>query len=66
MVISLDLVFGYIGTSLTYTLTVVFLLGQPTKQHVPGVLSLVFGTLMLLVTAQCARLAWSLGKRGEG
>ncbi len=63
---SLGLVFGDIGTSPIYTLTVVFLLTRPTEQHVIGVLSLVFWTLVLLVTVQYAWLATSLGKRGEG
>ena len=49
---SLGLVFGDIGTSPIYTLTVVFLLTQPTEQHVIGVLSLIFWTLVLLVTVQ--------------
>ena len=63
---SLGLVFGDIGTSPIYTLTVVFLLTQPTEQHVIGVLSLIFWTLVLLVTVQYAWLATSLGKHGEG
>jgi KUP system potassium uptake protein len=63
---SLGLVFGDIGTSPIYTLTVIFLLTQPTEQHVIGVLSLIFWTLVLLVTVQYAWLATSLGKHGEG
>jgi len=35
---SLGLVFGDIGTSPIYTLTVIFLLTKPTEDHVIGVL----------------------------
>ena len=65
---SLGLVFGDIGTSPIYTLTVIFLLmPKPvTDEHVVGVLSLIVWTLILLVTVQYAWLAMSLGHRGEG
>jgi KUP system potassium uptake protein len=63
---SLGLVFGDIGTSPIYTLTVIFLLTKPTEEHVFGVLSLIVWTLILLVTVQYAWLAMSLGRRGEG
>lgn len=63
---SLGLVFGDIGTSPIYTLTVVFLLTRPTEDHVIGVLSLIVWTLVILVTLEYAWLAMSLGKRGEG
>ena len=63
---SLGLVFGDIGTSPIYTLTVIFLLTEPTVDHVIGVLSLIVWTLILLVTVQYAWLAMSLGRRGEG
>jgi len=63
---SLGLVFGDIGTSPIYTLTVIFLLTKPTEDHVIGVLSLIVWTLLLLVTVQYAWLAMSLGRRGEG
>jgi KUP system potassium uptake protein len=63
---SLGLVFGDIGTSPIYTLTVIFLLTKPTEEHVIGVLSLIVWTLILLVTVQYAWLAMSLGHRGEG
>jgi len=63
---SLGLVFGDIGTSPIYTLTVIFLLTKPTEDHVVGVLSLIVWTLILLVTVQYAWLAMSLGYRGEG
>ncbi len=63
---SLGLVFGDIGTSPIYTLTVIFLLTARTEQNVIGVLSLIFWTLILLVTVQYTWLAMNLGKRGEG
>ncbi len=63
---SLGLVFGDIGTSPIYTLTVIFLLLKPNIVNIMGVLSLVFWTLTILVTAEYAWLAMSLGKRGEG
>jgi KUP system potassium uptake protein len=66
MLQSLGLVFGDIGTSPIYTLTVIFLLTKRTEANIIGVLSLIFWTLVLLVTVQYAWLAMSLGKRGEG
>jgi len=63
---SMGLVFGDIGTSPIYTLTVIFLLTKPTEASVVGVLSLIIWTLILLVTVEYAWLATSLGKRGEG
>ncbi|MEO5356016.1 MAG: KUP/HAK/KT family potassium transporter [Nitrospirae bacterium YQR-1] len=63
---SLGLVFGDIGTSPIYTLTVVFLLLKPTESNIMGVLSLVFWTIIILVSIEYSWLAMSLGKRGEG
>jgi len=63
---SMGLVFGDIGTSPIYTLTVIFLLTRPTETHVIGVLSLIIWTLIILVTMEYAWLAMSLGKKGEG
>lgn len=63
---SLGLVFGDIGTSPIYTLTVIFLLTKPTETNVIGVLSLIVWTLIVLVTVEYAWLATSLGKKGEG
>jgi len=63
---SMGLVFGDIGTSPIYTLTVIFLLTKPTYTHVIGVLSLIIWTLIILVTLEYAWLAMSLGKKGEG
>ena len=63
---ALGLVFGDIGTSPIYTLTVVFLLLQHTRDNILGVLSLIIWTLVILVTIQFAWLAMSLSIRGEG
>lgn len=63
---SMGLVFGDIGTSPIYTLTVIFLLTKPTYSHIIGVLSLIIWTLIILVTLEYAWLAMSLGKKGEG
>ncbi len=63
---SFGLVFGDIGTSPIYTLTVIFLLLKPTAENVIGVLSLIIWTLVLLVTVEYSWLAMSLSKKGEG
>jgi KUP system potassium uptake protein len=63
---SMGLVFGDIGTSPIYTLSVIFLLTKPTVNNVVGILSLVFWTLTILVSAEYAWLAMSLGHKGEG
>jgi len=62
----MGLVFGDIGTSPIYTLTVIFLLTKATEAHVIGVLSLIIWTLIILVTMEYAWLAMSLSKKGEG
>ncbi|MFA7402763.1 MAG: KUP/HAK/KT family potassium transporter [Pelobacteraceae bacterium] len=63
---ALGLVFGDIGTSPIYTLTVVFAMTKPTVANVYGILSLIFWTMTILVTAEYAWLAMSLGKKGQG
>ena len=63
---SMGLVFGDIGTSPIYTLTVIFALTKPTHDNVFGILSLVVWTLVILVSAEYAWLAMSLGRKGEG
>ncbi len=63
---ALGLVFGDIGTSPIYTLTVVFTLTRPTVENVYGILSLVFWTMTILVTVEYSWLAMSLGKKGQG
>jgi KUP system potassium uptake protein len=63
---SMGLVFGDIGTSPIYTLTVIFALTRPTPENVFGILSLVVWTLIILVTVEYSWLAMSLGRKGEG
>ncbi|GAM08523.1 putative potassium transport system protein kup 1 [Geobacter sp. OR-1] len=63
---ALGLVFGDIGTSPIYTLTVIFALTAPTRDNVFGILSLVFWTMTILVSGEYAWLAMSLGKKGQG
>jgi KUP system potassium uptake protein len=63
---ALGLVFGDIGTSPIYTMTVVFAMTKPTIENVYGILCLVFWTMTILVTAEYAWLAMSLGKKGQG
>jgi KUP system potassium uptake protein len=63
---SLGLVFGDIGTSPIYTITVVFLLLHSSKENILGVLSLIVWTLVALVTVQYAWIAMNLSHRGEG
>ncbi|RJQ47127.1 MAG: potassium transporter Kup [Nitrospiraceae bacterium] len=63
---ALGVVFGDIGTSPIYTLTVVFLFLQPTPENIIGILSLIVWTMMILVSLQYNWLAMSLSIRGEG
>lgn len=63
---AMGLVFGDIGTSPIYTLTVIFLTLRITQENVISILSLIIWTLLLLVTTQYTWLAMSLSKRGEG
>ena len=63
---SLGIVFGDIGTSPIYTLTIIFIFTKPTEANVIGVLSLIVWTLITLVTVEYAWLATTLSKRGEG
>jgi len=63
---AMGLVFGDIGTSPIYTLAVVFTLTSPTQENIMGILSLIFWSLIILVTIQYAWLAMSLSTKGEG
>ncbi len=63
---SLGLVFGDIGTSPIYTLTVIFIAIEHTLANVLGILSLIIWTLIIIVTIEYAWLAMSLGQKGEG
>ncbi len=63
---ALGMVYGDIGTSPIYTLAVVLLLMEPTTESIFQILSMIFWTMLMLVTVQYAWLATSLSKRGEG
>lgn len=63
---AMGLVFGDIGTSPIYTLVIIFTLTKPTHDNLFGILSLVFWTLIILVTVEYAWLAMSLSIKGEG
>ncbi len=63
---SMGLVFGDIGTSPIYTLTVIVTLTKPSQNSIYGIISLIFWTLLILVTIEYAWLAMSLGRKGEG
>jgi len=63
---ALGLVFGDIGTSPIYTLTVIVTLTRPTQESIYGILSLIVWTLIILVTVEYAWLAMGLGRKGEG
>jgi len=63
---AMGLVFGDIGTSPIYTLTVIFIFLKPTQENIFGIVSLIVWTLILIVQVQYAWFAMSLGKRGEG
>jgi len=63
---AMGLVFGDIGTSPIYTITVILTLTKPTYENMIGILSLIFWTLIILVTVEYAWLAISLSIKGEG
>ncbi len=63
---SFGIVFGDIGTSPIYTLSVVFLTLKPTPENILGVLSLIVWTLIIVVTLEYSWLAMSLSEKGEG
>ena len=63
---AMGLVFGDIGTSPIYTLTVIIALTQPTRENIFGIISLIVWTLMILVNIEYALLAMSLSRKGEG
>lgn len=63
---SMGLVFGDIGTSPIYTLTVIVAFTKPSPENIYGILSLIVWTLIILVSVEYAWLAMSLGRKGEG
>lgn len=66
MIKAAGLVFGDIGTSPIYTLVIVFTFLEPTLENILGILSLIFWTLIILVTMGYWWLAMSLSSKGEG
>jgi KUP system potassium uptake protein len=63
---ALGLVFGDIGTSPIYTLSVMSLFIKPTQENILGILSLMIWTLVILVTVEYTWLAMKLEIHGEG
>jgi len=63
---AMGLVFGDIGTSPIYTLSVVILFIKPTEANILGILSLIIWTLIILVSLEYAWLAMRLEDHGEG
>ena len=63
---AMGLVFGDIGTSPIYTLTVIVTLTKPSQQSIYGILSLIVWTLISLVMVEYAWLAMGLSRKGEG
>ena len=63
---AMGIVFGDIGTSPIYTLTIIFFIVPATRDNVIGVLSLIFWSLIIIVTIQYAWLGMSLSIKGEG
>jgi len=63
---AMGLVFGDIGTSPIYTLSVVIMFIKPTEANILGILSLIIWTLIILVTIEYAWLAMRLEDHGEG
>jgi KUP system potassium uptake protein len=63
---ALGLVFGDIGTSPIYTLTVIFFILPVTEMNVLGIVSLLIWTLIIIVFIQYNWLAMRLDIEGEG
>lgn len=63
---ALGLVFGDIGTSPIYTLTVIFVIIDPSPANIMGILSLITWTLIIIVFVEYVILAMTLNMHGEG
>lgn len=63
---AMGLVFGDIGTSPIYTLTVIVLFISPTEANIIGIISLIIWTLIILVFIEYSWLAMRLEDHGEG
>jgi len=66
MLKAMGLVFGDIGTSPIYTLTVIFIMIPATYDNVMGIVSILIWTLVLIVFIEYVLLAMSLDLHGEG
>ncbi|MFZ8845800.1 MAG: KUP/HAK/KT family potassium transporter [Candidatus Hydrothermia bacterium] len=62
----LGIVFGDIGTSPIYTLTIIALLTKPKIEDIYGIVSLIIWTIVIIVSIQYAYLAMRFSIRGEG
>jgi KUP system potassium uptake protein len=62
----LGIVFGDIGTSPIYTLTIIALLTKPKIEDIYGIVSLIIWTIVIIVSLQYAYLAMRFSIRGEG
>ena len=63
---AMGIVFGDIGTSPIYTLSIIFFLIPTSHENIIGVLSIIFWTLIIVVSIQYAFLGMSLSIKGEG
>jgi len=63
---SLGLVFGDIGTSPIYTISIILLVITPTEKNIFGFISLIFWSLFLVISIQYVWLAMSISSKGEG
>ena len=66
---AIGIVFGDIGTSPLYAMKEVFVGPHPLaldRMHIFGVLSLIFWSLMLVVTAEYVLVAMRADNKGEG
>ncbi len=63
---ALGIVFGDIGTSPIYTVTIIFAYLKPTYGNILGVVSLIIWTITALVTVQYLWLALGISERNEG
>ncbi|MDT7880832.1 MAG: KUP/HAK/KT family potassium transporter [Candidatus Hydrothermia bacterium] len=62
----LGIVFGDIGTSPIYTLTIIALMTKPKQDDIYGIVSLIIWTIVIIVSIQYAYLAMRFSIRGEG
>jgi KUP system potassium uptake protein len=62
----LGIVFGDIGTSPIYTLTIIALMTRPKQDDIYGIVSLIIWTIVIIVSIQYAYLAMRFSIRGEG